>query len=207
MNIPDFSKFGTNLQWAKVVQEDSKVTVTQRLWLATVALAVMGALIAFFFLISIIKSKDYSLSLEKIFVIVVFILVEVAALAYLLYKEELHLDFGSKYYKLTKGFLWNLKEYQGFFSDIAAIIVREDRMDSGGEGRKGYIVFDIEIGFKKEYPTFSIWRAQTEEQAREISHAIANACGCKVQWEKSWQLKLEDKIKEKFGKFFRKRSR
>jgi hypothetical protein len=198
MTVPDFKKFGVNTYRSKVTQRGETVILAHRRWLAVVALSFLGAIVAFFFIVPMIMKGNYTLTLERVFGIPLFFILEAGAIAYALYREELFFDFGGRYYRLRKGFLWNIKEFRGFFNDIVAVVVMEDHIYSK-ETRRNYTIFDISIECRKESPAFGIWQAQSREQADYISRTLANAFGCKVIWEKSKDVMLEEKLRNKLS--------
>ena len=199
MTVPDFKKFGVNTYRGRLIQRGNTVILAQRTWLAAIALSAFGAIVAFFFIVPMIMKGDYTLTPGRVLAIIFFLFLEGGSIACALYRAEIYFDFGGRYYRIRKGFIWNIKEFHGFFEDIIAVIVRESHMSGSTTGapRRVYSLFHIEIEFKKESPTFDIWEAQSREQADYISRTLADAFGCEVKWEKSLGIRMEEKLREK----------
>jgi len=178
--LPDFNKFGTNTYRSKIIQRGSTVTISQRTYLAAIALSVFGAIVGFFFIVPMIMRADYTITLGRAIGILFFILLEVGALLYVLYREEVFFDFEGKYYRFRKGFFWNIKEVKGFFNDIVAVTVRESGHSTASHHR--YRTYSIEIQCRKEGPTFDIWQTLDKEKARYISSTLADAFDAEVVW-------------------------
>jgi hypothetical protein len=109
----------------------------------------------------------------------------IAAVLYGSYREEVTFDFGSKTYRIKKGFFWKRREIHGTFEEIEAVEVQEGRMSSGGRvaghNTGSHISYNIWIECRRESPTFGIWQAQTREQAEYVSRELASAFGCEVR--------------------------
>ncbi len=179
--IPDFKTFGRNGYRSKLRQRGSTVTLSQRTYLASIALGIFGAIAGFFFIVPMIMKADYTITFGRAAGILFFILLEVGALLYALYREEVFFDFEGKYYRFRKGFFWNIKEVKGFFNDIVAVTVREASHSTDSHHR--YRTYSIGIQCRKEGPTFDIWQTLDREKARYISDTLASAFDAKVIWE------------------------
>ncbi len=177
---PDFKTFGPNGYRSKLRQRGSTVTLSQRTYLAAIALCVFGAIAGFFFIVPMIMKADYTITFGRAMGILFFILLEGGALLYALYREEVVFDFEGKYYRFRKGFFWNIREIRGFFNDIVAVTVKEERHTTQRHHR--YTIFNIGIECKRESPTFDIWQTMEREKAQYISDTLASAFGVKVIW-------------------------
>ena len=101
------------------------------------------------------------------------------------YKQQLILDFNSRCYCLTHGFIGFLKEHSAPFSNVSAVIMREVRQNGGASSirqtnSKTYVSWGIGIECNDKSPTFEIWQTPDEEKARYISNTLAHSFGCKV---------------------------
>jgi hypothetical protein len=178
---PDFRTFGRNGYRSRLRQRGSTVALSQRTYLASIALCVFGAIAGFFFIVPMLMKADYSITFGRVVGILFFILLEVGALLYALYREEVFFDFQGQYYRFRKGFFWNIKEVKGFFNDIVAVTVMEASHSTDSHHR--YRTYSIGIQCRKEGPTFDIWQTLDREKAEYISSTLASAFEAKVLWE------------------------
>ncbi len=179
-SAPDFSRFGVNAYRSKLIQRGSTVTLSQRTYLAAIALAALGAIAGFFFIVPMVLKGDYSITFGRVIGITIFILSEIGAVLYALYREEIFFDFEAKYYRFRKGFLWNQREFRGFFNDIVAVTVREASHST--ERHHRYRTYSIGVECRRESPTFDFWQTLEREKAEYISSTLASAFDAKVIW-------------------------
>lgn len=191
MDIPRFDKFGINLYHHKIIQQASAVTISVRTWVSAIIFLIIALGVGSIPAISIISTGK--LSGGKLVAGIGAIVSFIIAILYAIYREQITFDFGSKYYKLKRGFIWSIKERYGTFSDITAVTIRETRMSGGtrsSAGRRTYISWGIGLEITPKTPTFEIWETSTREQAEFIARTLADAFGCKVVFEKKFNRQI-----------------
>jgi hypothetical protein len=181
MQAPDFDSFGVNTYRHRLHKRGDVVTLAPRGWIAALFFLVFAGGAGTMVFLRWQAVGHFEASVLMIAGSAVALLASVAALYYIVYREELTFDFARRRYRLLKGFRWNLREHQGDFGEIEAVVIRERRMTGSNMPNRSYRIFNIALEFRGESPTFDIWQAQTREQADHIAETLAEAFGCVVR--------------------------
>ncbi len=184
MSAPDFRTFGVNTYRGRFAQHGDTVTLTPRLWLAALTFAAIAMATGAFTLLPVLY-RHAPITLPRIAGLAATAGLLLAAVLYATYRERVSFHFGTRRYTVTKGFLWNPTEVSGDFADIVCVTVKEARFRRSGPGMPDRMVYDIGIDCRTANPTFDIWQAQSEEQARHIAETLARAFGCRIEWKKA----------------------